>query len=217
MISRSSTARTITGLAVTLGAVGVGAVMTARAKATRPSADDAPDYTGRHRAGEMGVSGCTVTIGKPRQELYAFWRDFTNLPRVMENVVDVRPSGVEGRNSWRIRGPAGRTVDVITEVGEDRPGEVIGWRSVESSDIETEGRVTFTDAPGDRGTRVTLLVKYKPPAGMMGKIFATAFLREPAVQSRHDLKRFKMLMETGEIATSARTRNQTRNAKMEEA
>lgn len=209
-------AKTFAGLAVTLGAVGAGAFMAARAKATPPSPDDAPDYTGRNRNGGLDVSGRTVTTAKPRQELYQFWRDFNNLPKIMENLLEVRRLAEPGRSNWRIRAPAGMTVDVVTEVTEDREGEVIAWKSVEGSDIETEGRVTFADAPGERGTRVTLVIRYKPPAGAMGKIFAKAFLREPAIQARHDLKRFKMLMETGEIATSARTKAETRKAKLEE-
>lgn len=216
-MNRNSTAKTVAGLAITLGAVGIGALLTARAKATKPSPDDAPDYTGRHPSGEMDVEGCTVTIMKPRQELYAYWRDFQHLPGFMENVIEIRPIAGENRATWRIRAPMGHVVDVVTEVAEDRAGEVIAWRSVEDSEIETEGRVTFADAPGTRGTRVSLVIGYKPPAGAMGKIFAKAFRREPQIQARHDLKRFKMLMETGEIATSARTKAQTRKAKMEEA
>jgi uncharacterized membrane protein len=165
----------------------------------------------------MDVKGGTVTVMKPRQELYAYWRDFQHLRGFMENVLEIRPLAGKDRANWRIRAPAGHIVDVVTEVAEDREGEVIAWRSVEDSEIETEGRVTFTDAPGTRGTRVSLIVGYKPPAGAMGRIFAKAFRREPQIQARHDLKRFRMLMETGEIATSARTKDQTRKAKMEEA
>lgn len=216
-MNSNSTAKKVAGLAITLGAVGVGAFLTARSKATKPSPDDAPDYTGRHAAGDLDVEGCTVTIGKPRQDLYAYWRDFQHLPGFMENVLEIRPLAGKDRSNWRIRAPAGHIVDVVTEVAEDRAGEVIAWRSVEDSEIETEGRVTFTDAPGARGTRVSLIIGYKPPAGAMGKIFAKAFRREPQIQARHDLKRFKMLMETGEIATAARTKDQTRKAKMEEA
>ena len=216
-MNSKSTAKTVAGLAITLGAVGFGAFLTARSKATKPSPDDAPDYTGRHSSGELDVTGCTVTIMKPRQDLYAYWRDFQHLPGFMENVLDIRPLAGKDRANWRIRAPAGHTVDVVTEVSEDRVGEVIAWRSVEDSEIETEGRVTFTDAPGTRGTRVSLIIGYKPPVGAMGKIFAKAFRREPQIQARHDLKRFKMLMETGEIATSARNRAQTRKAKMGEA
>ncbi|MBY0345179.1 MAG: hypothetical protein K2Q29_15115, partial [Sphingomonadales bacterium] len=79
-------------------------------------------------------------------------------------------------------------------------------RSTEDSDIDTEGRVTFEDAPGERGTRVSLIIAYKPKGGILGDTVAKLMRRSPELQGRHDLKRFKMLMETGEIATSARTR-----------
>ena len=129
-------------------------------------------------------------------------------------MVEVDDSG-SGRSTWHIKAPAGRTVSVRTEIESEEDGKLIAWRSVEGSDIETEGRVTFEDAPGERGTRVRLTIAYKPPAGVLGKAVAKAFLREPAIQARHDLKRFKMLMETGEIATSARRRDQTRAAQQE--
>jgi uncharacterized membrane protein len=114
---------------------------------------------------------------------------------------------------WTIRAPAGRTVEVETEIVREQEGELIAWRSVPGSQIDTEGRVSFKDAPGDRGTRVSVRVAYKPPAGELGRLVAKLFQREPEVQARHDLKRFKMLMEAGEIATSARRKDQTRAAK----
>ena len=80
--------------------------------------------------------------------------------------------------------------------------------AVPGSQIDTEGRVSFEDAPGERGTRVTLIIAYQPPGGALGKGLAKLFGREPAIQARHDLKRFKMLMETGEIATSAPRREE---------
>lgn len=178
----------------------------------KPSPDSAPGFTARQPFGDYAVVGRSVTIARPRHELYAFWRDFGNLATFMENIVAVRPSGGNGRTVWTIKAPAGRTVDVETEIVMDKPGELIAWRSVPGSDIDTEGRVRFEDAPGPRGTRVSARIAYKPPGGEVGRIVAKLFQREPEVQARHDLKRFKMLMETGEIATSARVRSQTRAA-----
>ena len=100
-------------------------------------------------------------------------------------------------------------------MADEESGRRIAWRSTERSDIETEGVVTFEDAPGERGTRVSLVIGYKPPAGALGDTFAKLFRRDPQTQARHDLKRLKMLMETGEIATSARRRDQTRAAQQE--
>lgn len=177
--------------------------------------DDAPGRTARRGFGKYAVVGRTVTIAKPRAELFAYWRDFSNLPTFMENIEAVRLSGANGRAIWTIKAPAGRSVDVETEIVREEDGELIAWRSVAGSDIDTEGRVSFSDAPGERGTRVEAIIAYKPPGGALGRAIGKLFLREPEVQARHDLKRFKMLMETGEIATSARRREGQRAAKQE--
>lgn len=163
--------------------------------------DSAPGWTARQRRfGGYAVTGRTVTIDRPRHELYAFWRDFANLPQFMEHVLAVSAAGETSR--WTIAGPAGRDVTVETRIIEDRPGELIAWRSTEASDIDAEGKVMFRDAPGKRGTEVEAIIAYKPPAGELGRWIAKIFQAEPSVQGRRELKRFKMLMETGEIATS---------------
>ena len=165
--------------------------------------DTAPGRAARKRRfGRYAVVGSAVTINRPRAELYAFWRDFQNLPHFMEEVEDIQPTGKD-RNVWTIAGPAGTSVEVETEVTEDRPDEFIAWRSVEGSDIDTEGKVTFSDAPGSRGTIVDAIIAYDPPGGGAGRAIAKLFQHEPEIQARRELRRFKMLMETGEIATAA--------------
>jgi len=206
----------LVGLGLALGGVALGAFLKTRGGATGGWADDAPGFTARRSFGKYDVVGRTVTIRKPRAELFAFWRDFSNLAGIMENLERVETKGSNGRSVWTIKAPAGRTVEVETEIVREIEGELIAWRSVQGSDIDTEGRVTFTDAPGERGTRVSLIIAYRPPAGEVGRAVAKLFLREPETQARHDLKRFKMLMETGEIATSAHNRDQTRAAKQQE-
>ena len=206
----------VAGVGLALGAAALGGLIAAKKRNTH--GDDAPDYLKGRGYGDLDVVGRTVTIRKPRQELYDFWRDFSNLPQFMENVEHIaRKGNSKSRSTWTIKAPAGQTVDVETQVTDDVKGERIAWSSVEGSDIATEGYVEFSDAPGDRGTRVTLVIAYDPPAGTLGRTIAKIFLREPEVQARHDLKRFKMLMETGEIATSARTVEQTRAYKQENA
>ena len=205
------------GLGLAVGGIAVGAAINAKTRKGR-SSDDAPGYTARRGFGDYAVVGRTVTIRKPRRELFQFWRDFSNLAGFMENLERIETGGGDAaRSTWYIKAPAGQTVAVETEVVREEEGKLIAWRSVEGSGIDTEGRVTFEDAPGDRGTRVGLIIAYKPPAGELGRAIAKMFLREPEIQARHDLKRFKMLMETGEIATSARTADQTRAAKQENA
>lgn len=197
---------TAAGVGLALGAAAIGAYVQTR-KAKDRSPDDAPGFTARRGFGKYEVAGRTVTIRRPREELFAFWRDFQNLAQVMTNVERIQPTGENGRAVWTIKAPAGQTVDVETEIAREVENELIAWRSVEGSDIDTEGRVSFEDAPGERGTRVTLIVAYDAPGGAAGKALAKLFMREPAMQARHDLKRFKMLMETGEIATSARRKD----------
>ena len=151
--------------------------------------------------------GKTVTIDRPREELYAFWRDVGNLPLFLENVVAVEPLD-DRRSRWVVKAPAGSTVEWVSAITEDRPGETIAWASEEGADVPNSGRVDFRDAPGGRGCWVTATILYDPPGGFIGKAIAKMFQREPAIQARRALRRFKQLMETGEIATSARNRRE---------
>lgn len=190
-----------------LAAFGIGAVAAGtytyfwlRERRTAHPPDSAPGRTSlSKRFGDYAVSGRTVTINKPRAELYAFWRDFSNLPQFMKEVEAISEDA-DGTTRWTVRAPAGRTVELETEIVEDRQDELIAWRSTDNSDIDTEGRVTFRDAPGGRGTEVEAIIAYKPPAGELGRIIAKLFQHEPEIQGRRELRRFKMLMETGEVA-----------------
>jgi uncharacterized membrane protein len=182
------------------GAAVGGLVYLTRPRESRPHDDTPRTALRRRRFGRFAVTGRTVTINRPKSEIYSFWRDFNNLPRFMENVRSVKVEGDLTR--WVIRGPAGRDVNVITRIVQDRADEFISWRSTPESDIETEGRITFRDAPGNRGTQVEARIAYVPPGGEIGRWIAKAFQAEPEMQGRRELKRLKMLMETGEIATN---------------
>jgi uncharacterized membrane protein len=149
--------------------------------------------------------GRAVTINRPRDELFAYWRDFSNLPNFMDNVVSVDLLD-DRRSHWVVKAPGGRTVEWDAVITEERPGETIAWASTEEADVPNSGRIDFRDAGPNRGTVVTATIVYDPPAGMVGKLIAKMFQREPAIQARRDLRRFKQLMETGEIATAAHTR-----------
>jgi uncharacterized membrane protein len=198
--------KSLTAAGAVAGALAIGGgLLLARSSRDTGNDDDAPGRTARHgKFGDYAVVGKTVTISKPpRDRLFAFWRDFTNLPSIMENLDSVEL--LDGnRSRWTIKAPAGGSVSVETEIAQEKPGELIAWRSVDGSEIDTEGRVRFRDAPGDRGTEVELIVAYKPPFGRLGQGIAKLLQREPAIQARRDLRRFKMLMETGEIANSDR-------------
>jgi uncharacterized membrane protein len=180
--------------------------------------DDAPPTTSnradaaleaRAALGEAygdAVVGKSVTINKPATELFAFFRDFTNLPQFMENVVSIDVKD-DTLSHWVVKAPAGATVEWDSRVTDEAPGRYIAWESQPGADVTNAGRIEFKDA-GARGTVVTLNLVYDPPAGTVGKLIAKLFQREPAIQARRDLRRFKQLMETGEIATPAKNRKE---------
>lgn len=131
-----------------------------------------------------------VTINRPRHELYAFWRDFGNLAQIMENIESVTELD-ERRSHWVVRAPAGMTVEWDSVIVEDIADELISWQSDAGAEVTNSGRIDFRDAPGGRGTVVTATIAYDPPAGAVGKLVAKLFQREPKIQARRDLRRFK--------------------------
>lgn len=201
----------------TLATVGLGLGVTAaaaaviqnarRARSDNGSPDSAPDYTARHAQGSDETVGRTVTIRKPREELFDYWRDFANLPLFMENLERIEPGAAEGLSTWFVKGPMGKVFEIETLIDRETENELIAWKSTEGSEVETKGCVTFEDAPGERGTRVSLIITYQQSGGAVGAAIAKLMGIAPAMQARHDLKRFKMLMETGEIATAARCKD----------
>jgi len=142
----------------------------------------------------------SVTINRPRDDVYKFWRDFENLPSFMQHLVSVTTSG-DGRSRWVAKAPAG-TVEWTAELIEDRAGRLISWRSLPGSEISNEGSVRFADAPTDRGTEVRVELSYDAPGGSAGALVAKMFGEEPNQQLRDDLRRFKQVMETGEVVKS---------------
>jgi uncharacterized membrane protein len=137
-----------------------------------------------------------ITVRKPRQEVYRFWRDLENLPSFMEHVVAVEGNG-DGRSHWRVKAPAGATVEWDAELVEDRPGEALVWRSLEGSGVQNSGAVRFLDAPRDQGTEVHVEFDYGAPGGRLGEAIAKLFGEEPTQQAKDDLRRLKQAMETG--------------------
>jgi uncharacterized membrane protein len=142
----------------------------------------------------------SVTIEKSPEELYAFWKELANLPRFMKYLESL--SAIDEKHShWVVTAPAGRTVQWDAETVVDRPGEIIGWRSV-AGDVDHAGSVRFERAAGGRGTVVRLQLQFNPPPGKLASSVARLFGRDPDRQIRDDLARFKQLVEAGEIATT---------------
>ena len=143
----------------------------------------------------------SVTINKPIEQVYAYWRQLENLPRFMRYLDSVEPLA-EGRSKWKARGPGGVPVQWEAETVAERENELIAWRSVPGSQIQTSGTVRFVPAPGARGTEVHVEMEFRLPAGSLGRTVAWMLGRDPAGQLADDLRRFKQLLETGEIALS---------------
>ncbi len=142
-----------------------------------------------------------VTIDRPAEELYRFWRDFSRLPQIMSYLQSVACEG--DRSHWVAKPVTGIPVSWDAEIINDRPNELIAWRSLEGSLIGTAGSVHFTRAPGGRGTEVRVNLKFDPPGGRLGLWLARAFGADPRQEIREDLRRFKQRMEAGELPTTA--------------
>lgn len=161
---------------------------------------DAPNWT-LNKASSRALFGKSILINRPRAALFAAWR-IERFPEFMENVVAVTDRG-DGVSEWTVKAPAGQEVMLLNRITETTPGEAINWQSEPQSDIANSGQVRFTDAPAGRGTYVSLILAYEPPGGKLGRMAAKWLQREPEVQARRDLHRFKQLMETGEITSNA--------------
>ena len=140
----------------------------------------------------------SVTIAREPAELFAFWRNFENLPRIMGHLESVTVLDAK-RSHWKAKAPAGMTVEWDAVVHHEIPNELIAWKSAEDASVPNAGSVHFRSAPGGRGTELRVILEYEPPAGKVGVAIAKLFGEEPDVQVREDLRRFKHTMETGEI------------------
>lgn len=159
--------------------------------------------TGGSRGGGIHVKR-SITVGRPREEVYSFWHDFQNLPRFMKHLESVTETG-NGRSHWKAKAPAGSSVEWDAEITADQPNELIAWHSLGNSDVSNSGMVRFAQAPGGRGTEVHVDLRYDPPGGTIGALFAKMFGEEPGGQIADDLHRFKQVMETGELMMSDAT------------
>lgn len=140
----------------------------------------------------------TIVIERPVEEVYAFWRNFENLPRFMKNLKDVEVFD-ERRSHWVLESLAGQTAEWNAEITDERENELISWRSL-SDGVDHAGSVQFHPLKGS--TEITVTLAYNPAAGELGAAIARVFGKEPAQQVEEDLNRFKEVMETGSISHS---------------
>lgn len=160
-----------------------------------------------HSASVMDEPGThvhrSITVERPIEEVYAFWRDFTRLPEFMEHLESVEM--LDGnRSTWRAKAGGAVPVEWEAETTEDLENERISWRSVGTSQLYNAGTVRFSSTR-DGGTRVTVEMQYAPTGGLIGSAILKLFRKQPSQQVGDDLRRFKQVMETGEVLLSDAT------------
>ena len=158
------------------------------------------------RAALRGARGVnvleSVTINKPIEQLYRFWRNLENLPQFMRHLESVEKA-TDTISHWRAKGPAGSIVEWDAEIFNEIPNKLIAWRSLEGADVVSAGSVNFDPAAGGQGARVTVHLQYSPPGGKIGAAIAKLFGADAETEIREDLRRFKQILETGEVPTTA--------------
>lgn len=189
---RSNRTRAASTLAALVGVTALDAVTAASLRTGAPSGDYAQHVT------------YATTINRPVEDVYAFWRDVRNLPTFMRHLESVEVMD-ETRSRWKASAPAGKTVEWDAEITEDRPNEVISWRSTGDADVANEGSVRFVRAPADQGTEVRVTMNYTPPLGVAGTAVALLTGEDPRQTLQEDLLRLKQVLEIGEVIQSAGT------------
>jgi uncharacterized membrane protein len=160
------------------------------------------DSTKRHLADSRGILvEDAITIYRPVSEVYSYWRSLENLPRFMEHLEEVSVTG-RFHSHWVARGPLGVFVEWDAEIINDIPPTLISWKSVGHSDVVSAGSVRFKPE-GEHATQVHVKLQYDPPAGKLGATVAWLLGEDPQHQIAEDLRRFKQLLETGELSASA--------------
>jgi uncharacterized membrane protein len=141
----------------------------------------------------------SFVIDRPAEELYNFWHNFENLPRFMKHLKSVKTLD-DKRSHWVVEGPAGMNVEWYAEIINDEPNRVIAWRSLGGADVDNAGSVRFIPAQSGNGTEVSVTLDYIPPAGRAGAWMAKIFGHDADQMVREDLRGFKVLMKSGEVA-----------------
>ncbi len=154
----------------------------------------------RRRQPEPVYLRATITINRTVEEVYRYWRDFRNLAKFMDHLESVEESN--GVSVWQARGPGGIPVKWEATIVADKQNERIAWRSLEGAELPNYGQVTFVQAPAGRGTEVHVEMGFEPPFGPVGAGVAKLLSGIPEQQLQNDLRRFKQVLETGDVTKS---------------
>jgi len=142
----------------------------------------------------------SITINKPAEEIYRFWREASNLARFQTNLESVSENG-PNRQHWVAKGPGGKKLEWDAEIINDKPGELIAWRTLEGADVPSAGSVHFRSTGS--ATEVKVEMQYQPPAGVAGDLVAKITGDDPDKQTQQNLEELKRLMESGGAAGAA--------------
>jgi len=137
----------------------------------------------------------TIHIQAPVEEVFRYFSDYEKLPRFMTHLKEVRDLG-NGRYHWVAEGPGGISMSWDAEVTQSIPNKLLAWRSASGSRVDTEGVVRF-DQTSNGGTRLSIRMWYKPPAGVLGHYVAALFGADPKSEIDDDMVRLKSLVELG--------------------
>jgi uncharacterized membrane protein len=185
------------GAAAAVGLAGITAVdVVAAVKAQRNGNGHQPVQPGRRDL------RAAVTVWRPPEEVYGFWRDLENLPSFMYHLQSVTVDSA-GRSHWVTNAPLGNRVEWDAETTEDVPNERIAWKSLPGAKVDNRGRVEFTPTPDGRGTEIRVTMSYAIPGGTLGKAVATLLGESPEQQVNDDLRRLKQILETGRVVRSS--------------
>jgi uncharacterized membrane protein len=143
-----------------------------------------------------------ITVNRPKEDVFLFWRDLENLPRFMENLKNVKVTG-PSTSHWVMHCPGERTIEWDAEIVHETEGERISWRSLPGARLRNSGTVLFQDAAGERGTEIRVSIAYAPPGGAVGRAFAKLVGHNPGNQVGEDLRRLKAILEAGQVANSS--------------
>lgn len=188
------------GALVWRGATGHCHVYEAMGISSAPEQDDGRQVSVPYGKGVRVEESVTIDVAPER--VYAFWRNFENLPRFLHNVESVQVLDSK-RSHWVVKGPAGTKVEWDAEIINEIPNELIGWRSLNCAEVDNAGSVHFAPArDGGRGTELRVLLRYDPPAGVVGAALSRLLGEDPALQVEEDLLRLKMLLETGRVSAT---------------
>lgn len=155
---------------------------------------------GKGRPGPLKVDA-SISVNRPPQEAYDYWRDFERLPTFMRHLQSVTV-GADGRSHWKADAPIRRSVEWDAELTGDEPGRRLSWKSLRGADIDNSGTVHFAPTPDGSGTEVRVTLHYDIPGGVVGRAVAKLLGEEPDQQVRDDLRRFKQVLETGDVVRS---------------